>query len=85
MKATLEQSTTVSLREQIIAKAWSDPAFKAALVSNPKAALKQYFELDLPEEMKLIVAEEKKDQLMFVIPPSPSEYAQDLIVTEEAW
>lgn len=62
-----------SLKVQIIKKAWEDPAFKQLLLSDPKAALKQGFGIDVPDEIELKVVEETPTSLALVIPPNPEE------------
>ncbi|MBP3962975.1 NHLP leader peptide family RiPP precursor [Paenibacillus lignilyticus] len=64
------------LQQQIIEKAWSDESFKAQLLADPKAALKEAFNLTLPEDVELVVIEETPSKLAFVIPQNPSEVAK---------
>lgn len=42
---------------EAIALAWRDPAFKAHLLAEPRAALKEYFNFDLGPYVKLTVRE----------------------------
>jgi hypothetical protein len=57
---------------QIVARAWSDPAFKSRLVSDPAAVLReQGVELGSGVQVKI---HEASDQVChFVLPPSPAE------------
>ncbi|SFS67166.1 NHLP leader peptide family RiPP precursor [Paenibacillus sp. BC26] len=64
------------LQQQIIEKAWSDESFKAQLLADPKAALKEAFNLTLPEDVELVVIEETPSKLALVIPQNPSEVAK---------
>ncbi|MBD3918378.1 NHLP leader peptide family RiPP precursor [Paenibacillus sp. PR3] len=63
------------LQQQIIEKAWSDESFKAKLLADPKAALKEAFNLTLPEDVELVVIEETPSKLALVIPPNPGDTA----------
>ncbi|QHW29877.1 NHLP leader peptide family natural product precursor [Paenibacillus rhizovicinus] len=79
------QSTNSSLKEQIIAKAWSDPAFKASLIADPKAALKEHFNVDVPDSLEIVVAEEAPNRVTLVIPPNPAEYATEVSNVGDTW
>jgi hypothetical protein len=61
---------------KIIAKAWRDPAFKAALIANPAAALKAEG-LDVPDGMVVSVVENTDKQFHLVLPPVPSDELSD--------
>ena len=55
---------------KIIAKAWRDPAFKAALIANPAAALKAE-DIDVPAAMAVTVVENTDKLFHLVLPPAP--------------
>ena len=57
---------------KIIAKAWRDPAFKAALIANPATALKAEG-IDVPAGMAVTVVENTDKQFHLVLPPVPSD------------
>ena len=57
---------------RIIAKAWADEAFKAALIADPVATLKAEG-LPVPDGLKLSVVENSATHLHIVLPPKPSE------------
>jgi hypothetical protein len=61
---------------KIIAKAWRDPAFKAALITNPAAALKAEG-MDVPVGMTVTVLENTDKQFHLVLPPAPTEELSD--------
>ncbi|RXZ84308.1 NHLP leader peptide family natural product precursor [Paenibacillaceae bacterium] len=61
------------LKTQIIQKAWEDAAFKTQLLADPKAAIKDAFNIDIPDYINLTVVEESVDHLYLVIPPNPAE------------
>ncbi|QHT60879.1 NHLP leader peptide family natural product precursor [Paenibacillus lycopersici] len=77
--------TNDSIKEQIIAKAWSDPAFKAALIADPKSALKAHFNIEVPDSMELVVAEETANRVLLVIPPNPALNAAQANNVEVTW
>ncbi len=60
---------------QVIARAWSDPAFKAQLLSDPKAAIAGYG-IDLPAGLNLKIAENTADTIHIVLPATPSQAAE---------
>lgn len=57
---------------QIIARAWKEPSFKQWLISDPRTALREQFNLSVPAGTEIIVLEESKSQAYFVLPPTPS-------------
>lgn len=65
-------STNGILKEKIIQKAWEDEAFKNQLIANPKAALKQAFNITLPDDIKVKAVEETSTEFVLVIPTNPA-------------
>ena len=61
---------------KIIAKAWRDPAFKAALIANPATALKAEG-IDVPAGMAVTVLENTDKQFHLVLPPVPTDELSD--------
>jgi hypothetical protein len=57
--------------EKVIAKAWSDAAFKQRLVSDPKAALAELGITGLPAELEIKVVENTPSAVYLVLPPAP--------------
>ncbi len=55
---------------QLIAKAWTDEAFKARLKADPKAAMKEAG-IDAPEGVEIEVVESTQEKAYLVIPPKP--------------
>jgi len=55
---------------QLIAKAWSDEVFKAMLLADPKAAMKEVG-MDAPEGVEIEVVESTQEKAYLVIPPKP--------------
>ncbi|WP_445321980.1 NHLP leader peptide family RiPP precursor [Paenibacillus sp. FSL M7-0420] len=60
------------LKNQVIQKAWEDPAFKQRLLADPKAALQEVLGINLPDNITLKTVEEGSNEFYLVIPPSPS-------------
>ena len=56
---------------KLIGRAWEDEAFKAKLLSDPRAAIEQATGLKLPAGVTVKVLEETENTLYFVIPSSP--------------
>ena len=57
---------------RIIAKAWADEAFKAALIADPVATLKAEG-IPVPDGLKLSIVENSPTHLHIVLPPKPPE------------
>ena len=62
-------------RAQVIARAWSDPDFKAQLLNDPKAAIAGYG-IDLPEGVNLKIVENTADTIHIVLPAVPSQVSE---------
>ena len=63
-----------------IARAWTDDAYKAKLLSDPHAALKEVG-VTISDEIALKVVEEK-DDIRFLVLPKPPPQAGDLSLTD---
>ena len=70
--ADAKQAAAAAGLEKIIARAWRDPAFKAALITNPAAALKAEG-IDVPAGMAVTVLENTDKHFHLVLPPVPSD------------
>ncbi len=55
-----------------IARAWSDPVYKAKLLSDPRAALAEAG-VEIPEEVTVKVVENTSDTLHLVLPVAPAQ------------
>ena len=69
-----DKDPSIALRQvqgRLIGRAWEDEAFKAKLLSDPRAAIEQATGLKLPAGVSVKVVEETEDTIYFVIPPSP--------------
>jgi hypothetical protein len=73
------------LKNQIIQKAWEDPSFKAKLLREPKAALKEAFGIDVPDNIKLKAIEETADSFYLIIPATPSDTSFGISSVNETW
>ncbi|MBW7453586.1 NHLP leader peptide family RiPP precursor [Paenibacillus sepulcri] len=70
-------SAEQELLNQIIEKAWKDPAFKEKLLADPKAAILESFNIDVPDDIQVSVVEETPKSFYLVIPPAPVEGEED--------
>ena len=66
------------LRAELIAKAVADNDFRALLVRDPKAAIKEALGLELPESVAVHVHEETVTNAHVVLPPNPQLTDADL-------
>jgi hypothetical protein len=66
MNATLLTNSS----DRVIAKAWADEDFKAALMANPKAALASQG-IEVPEGLTLRVLENSEQVFNLVLPKQP--------------
>jgi hypothetical protein len=64
---------------KITARAWSDPAYKARLMENPAAVLKEAG-IDLPAGVQVKAVENTGDTAHFILPAPPA----DVELTEES-
>lgn len=56
---------------KVVARAWRDPSFKAKLVADPQAALKDAG-VSVPPGVKLTVVENTDTHIHVVLPPKPT-------------
>ncbi len=61
---------------KVVARAWSDEAFKAQLLSDPAAALKEVG-VAVPEGVEVKVVENTATLFHLVLPPRPDEELSD--------
>jgi hypothetical protein len=55
---------------KLVAKSWSDPAFKKRLISDPKAVLRENG-IQVPQGTGVKVMESTPQEWVMVIPPAP--------------
>jgi Nitrile hydratase, alpha chain len=70
MEETELSKRNAATYSKVIAKAWSDPAFKSKLMSDPKAALSDAG-VALPSDMTIKVVENTSNVFYLVIPEAP--------------
>ncbi|WP_052293721.1 NHLP leader peptide family RiPP precursor [Azospirillum sp. B510] len=63
--------TRRELEAKIVARAWSDDAFKAKFLADPKAMFEEHLGTKLPETLEITAHEETAEALHFVIPAKP--------------
>jgi hypothetical protein len=57
-----------TVQEQVIARAMKDPAFRRALLNNPRAVLTQEYNFQFPEGVAVRVLEEQPNTFTLVLP-----------------
>ena len=62
--------TASQVREQLLAQAAESEEFRARLLADPRATLREDFGIVLPENMKVCVHEEDATTAHLVLPPS---------------
>jgi hypothetical protein len=66
----MNDSLLLDHSERVIAKAWADEDFKAALLANPRAALRSQG-IEIPEGVTLNVLENSENVINLVLPKLP--------------
>ena len=61
----------------LIAKAWTDEAYRKELITNPKGVLQKEFGVELPDSLTIEVLEESPTKLYIVIPSKPTDELTD--------
>ena len=67
-----DPKTVSELRERLLDKATTDDGFRAKLIDDPKAAIKNELGLAIPDGFTVKVHEEKPDTSHLVLPPPAS-------------
>ena len=68
---------------KVVAKAWRDPAFKAKLIADPQAVLREAG-MAVPAGATVKVVENTGTHLHFVLPPKPTGQLSDEALDEVA-
>lgn len=68
---------------KVVAKAWRDPAFKAKLIADPQAVLREAG-MGVPAGATVKVVENTGTHLHFVLPPKPTGQLSDEALDEVA-
>ncbi len=58
----------LNIEERVVRRAWSDPAYKARLLADPKSALEEVLGVELPARLEVQVVQERPDMLCIVLP-----------------
>jgi len=72
----MEQNERSRKTAQLIAKAWSDPAFKARLVADPGAVFRAEG-FHIPDGQEIKVLENTENLRHFVLPAAPGELTDE--------
>lgn len=80
--------TRQEFEKQLVLKAWKDPAFKAQLLKDPKAAVQSQLQVmdknfSLPADMTVKVVEENPNTLYIVLPLHPQEALQKVEFSDQ--
>jgi hypothetical protein len=67
------------IERRIVDRAQSDPAFRERLLADPRAALGELLDLEVPERIEVRVVEERPDLLCIVLPVDLSGMKRDAI------
>ena len=70
IETTRGAMTASELRDRLIAQAGEDDEFRARLLADPKATLREDYGLDLPENLNLYVYEDDLTTAHLVLPRS---------------
>ncbi len=65
------EQTRKDFEVNLVAKAWTNEAFKQQLLDNPRAAVEQELGEQLPEGMNVEVIQEPANTLYIVLPTKP--------------
>ena len=65
---TNQVPSAADLREQILARAATDPAFRQQLLANPRPTLEQALGITLPQSLEVMVIEEAPEGVCLVLP-----------------
>jgi hypothetical protein len=56
------------LERRIVGRALADPEFRARLLASPREAVAEELGVELPEQLEVVVVEERPDRLGIVLP-----------------
>ena len=71
-------TTATEMRDRVLSRADEDGDFRAALISDPKAAIAAEIGQTLPDGFDLVVHEDSATTAHLVLPPSPALTDADL-------
>ena len=70
MSQFAEMKSGAEMRDHILGKATDDAAFRTRLVADPKAALNDEFDVELPDSFVISVHEDSSTHVNLVLPPN---------------
>jgi|WetSurMetagenome_2_1015567.scaffolds.fasta_scaffold544690_1 hypothetical protein len=71
----MELQESQKLWMKVVAKVWSDKAFKARLLADPAAVLKEHG-IEVPTEMAVKVMEDTPKEVHLILPEQPAELSE---------
>ena len=77
------EETRKDFEMRLIAKAWTDEAFRQQLLSNPKAVVEQEYGAALPEGMNVEIIQEPANTLYIVLPAMPESSSSEELNDEQ--
>lgn len=78
-----ELKSRFGIESALIAKAWTDENFKQELLSDPKTAIAQTLQMEIPETIDVQVIEETPTTFYLTIPAKPIFSAEGELSDEE--
>ena len=63
--------TKQSMIEKLVAKAQEDADFRGRLAADPSSALKEAFDIEVPQDFNVVVHEDDSHTAHLVLPASP--------------
>jgi hypothetical protein len=66
------QRQRTAVTEELVSRAWRDPAFKNELLKDPRGVIQRELGVQFPETVKLYVHEETPEALHLVLPLPPA-------------
>jgi len=81
----VQDSRTPSLGAKVVVKAWVDPEFKRALLSNPLETINKFFGMSISTPLELVVLENTPDVHNIVVCTLCSCYPRMLLGIPPAW
>lgn len=81
----VQDSRTPALGAKVVAKAWTDPVFKKALLAKPLETINKTFELSINTPLELVVLENTPDLHHLVVCTLCSCYPRMLLGIPPAW
>ena len=81
----LQDSRTPAVGAQVVARAWTDPQFKAKLLADPLVAIREAFALEVTTPLKVVVLENTPEVHNVVVCTLCSCYPRMLLGIPPAW